>query len=398
VSNSLDLLTRLRKLLNDPVFAMPLQNQMRQEIVKTIDQLFAARKVEDEALRMNAQRIRTLVNVLPLGLIITDQSGLIEAANPAALSLFGCHYQDLNNRNLSTFFSAQGLPLQFSLQGINWDKAKTQEALAVKPDGTHFPAEIAISLFSTTDAQKLMVLIEDVTARHEIERMKEEFLSMVSHDLRAPLTSIQIFLDMMASGSYQNNQEKAVQMAGQVQASAKRLINMVNSLLDMHMIDSGRLSMFIDIVDSSDMVNEAMQSVISLAELNQVPLLSHLPQNSVYVKADKDYVVQVLVNLISNAIKFSPKQHPVVISLEVGASLATFKVVDQGPGINEEFRKRMFNRFEQARISDRRVKGGSGLGLAIAKAIVEQHGGTIGVDSQEGKGSTFWFTLPLAEV
>ena len=317
---------------------------------------------------------------------------MIEAANPAALKLFHCKYGDLKNRNLKTFFRAKEIPVDFSLQGIDWETSKEMEATATRPDGQKFPAEIIVCLFSTPDAEKLLVLIEDVSARHEVERLKEEFLSMVSHDMRAPLTSIQLFLDLMASGTYSNNYQGAVRMAGKVEASAKRLINMINGLLDMQKMEAGRLNMFLDVVDCSEIVDHCVDSLETLAQTSQITLTPFMG-GDVQVLADRDYVIQVLVNLISNAIKFSPPGKSVDIRVEPNEKMVTIKVIDQGPGIGEEFRKRMFNRFEQAHISDQRVKGGTGLGLAIAKAIIEQHGGEIGVDSEEGFGSTFWFTL-----
>jgi signal transduction histidine kinase len=201
----------------------------------------------------------------------------------------------------------------------------------------------------------------------------------------------------MASGTYSNNYQGAVRMAGKVEASAKRLINMINGLLDMQKMEAGRLNMFLDVVDCSEIVDHCVDSLETLAQTSQITLTPFMG-GDVQVLADRDYVIQVLVNLISNAIKFSPPGKSVDIRVEPNEKMVTIKVIDQGPGIGEEFRKRMFNRFEQAHISDQRVKGGTGLGLAIAKAIIEQHGGEIGVDSEEGFGSTFWFTLQRVQV
>jgi signal transduction histidine kinase len=169
---------------------------------------------------------------------------------------------------------------------------------------------------------------------------------------------------------------------------------MINSLLDIDKLEAGKLDMFFDIVPSRDIVQASYQSVMSLAEQRRINVFVPHIDRKVHVRADKDFVVQVLVNLLSNAIKFSPKDSIVKIECQADDDFVKLSVSDQGPGIPDEFRKRMFNRFEQAQMSDARVKGGSGLGLASARAIVEQHGGKIGVDSTEGQGSTFWFTLP----
>lgn len=366
---------------------------MKEEMLELTDGVLASRQTEDEALKMNAQRIRTLVNTMPLGLFITDECGLIEAANPAALNLFSCEYADLNNRNLGMFFRSQGLAIDFSLQGIDWDNAKVQESTARRPDGKEFPAQISVCLFSAPDAQKLMVMVEDVTAEREIEKMKQEFLSMVTHDLRAPLASIGMFVELIAAGTYRENQEKAMLMARQTSASAKRLINMIDSLLDMDRLEAGHLNLSFDAVSCAEIVDQASQALHALAEMRRITLSPCSIDSNIQVLADKEYIIQVLVNIISNAIKFSPPGKSVDITVESDDSMVTIRVMDEGPGVQQEFQERIFNRFEQARINDHRLKDGSGLGLAIAKAIIEQHGGTIGVESQESRGSTFWFTL-----
>ena len=220
---------------------------------------------------------------------------------------------------------------------------------------------------------------------------------MVSHDLRTPLTSIQCFLNLVGEGHF-NDMEPLKENARMIENEATRLINMINNLLNIDRIESGGLEMFIDAVPLSELIESSLIAVICLAQNRGITLQQELPREEVYLLVDRDFAIQVLVNLLSNALKFSPKGAAVTVRAEATSSHVKVSVVDQGPGIATEFRQRIFHRFEQATIADARVKGGSGLGLAISKSIVEQQGGTIGFDSEEGRGTTFWFTAKRVDV
>lgn len=348
-------------------------------------------------LQITEDRARTLVSAIPVGLLICSQAGKCEAANPAALALFKCKYADeLRGRIMSELFTIDGAALQAisgSSETPDWTRLNATEVDAHKVDDTTFPAEIVVRPFATPGAPRLLVVVEDVTARHEIERLKEEFVSMLSHDLRMPLTSLRLFMELVAAGRYDADPERLRIKARAMEEEAVRLLSMVNNLLDMHRLETRGLDMFFDVVPCSEILRQSVQSVETLAENRKIQVATKMFDKQMHVRADVQYVVQVLVNLLSNAIKFSPPDKSVELSVERQGRLVKFTVKDEGRGISPEFRERMFNRFEQARLAEDRLKGGSGLGLAISKAIVEQHGGTIGVDSEEGKGSSFWFTL-----
>jgi PAS domain S-box-containing protein len=348
-------------------------------------------------LQITEDRARTLVTAIPVGLLICSEAGKCEAANPAALSLFKCKYADeMRGRNLNEIFTINGVALQPSTaasEAPDWTRTDSTEVEARKVDGTTFPAEIVIRPFATPGTPRILVVVEDVTARHEIERLKEEFVSMLSHDLRMPLTSLRLFMELVASGRYDADPENLRAKARAMEEESVRLLGMVNNLLDMHKLETHGLEMFFDVVPCGEILRLSVQSVETLAETRKIQLNTVPYDKQMHVRADVQYVVQVLVNLLSNAIKFSPPDKSIELLVVRQGRLVKFTVKDKGRGISPEFRERMFNRFEQARLAEDRLKGGSGLGLAISKAIVEQHGGTIGVDSEEGKGSSFWFTL-----
>jgi signal transduction histidine kinase len=230
-----------------------------------------------------------------------------------------------------------------------------------------------------------------------IERLKQEFAAMISHDLRTPLTSIQLFLSMLSKGMLGDVNEKIKDKAGVADRNATRLIGLINDLLDLEKMEAGQLPLARANADACAVVNHSLESVRAFSEKHQVHLAFE-NAGSIHVFADEGRVIQVLVNLLSNAIKFSPSGGTVSVSVSSIGTSAKFAVADQGRGVPPELQGAIFDRFKQVDDTDSTEKKGTGLGLAICKAIVEQHGGTIAVDSVEGSGSTFWFTLPLAVV
>jgi len=243
--------------------------------------------------------------------------------------------------------------------------------------------------------QMAQALDEARRQREEIERVKQEFVSMISHDLRTPLTSIQVFVSMLAKGMYGDVGEKIKDKAAMADRNASRLIRLINDLLDIEKMEAGQLALACEDVPVSSIVERSLESVRDFADKNKV-VLEGTTCGDMLVRADADRIVQVLVNLLSNAIKFSPQGETVTVAVDDGETLLTVKVIDHGRGVPQNLQDSIFERFKQVEAKDATEKKGTGLGLAICKAIVEQHGGTIGLESQEGKGSVFHFTLPKA--
>jgi len=342
------------------------------------------------------KRVRTLVTAMPIGIFVTDEAGVVAAANPKSVILFRSSAESMLGRNIREFFlsAAENSAREFFTSAIK-ETAKPIELMALRAAGDKFACELQVCPFSTAGAVQFLVVVDDVSERHELERMKKEFVAMVSHDLRTPLSSIQTFLTLIGDGVYDKRLAQLKQRAISMGDETIRLITMINSLLDLDKLEEGRLEMFFDIVPCSTIVERSIQSIRTLAENRGLTIQVSLPAVEANALADSDYIVQVLINLLSNALKFSPSGGQVTLVVETeGVDRVKFQVVDQGPGIPEEFRSRLFNRFEQATADDARVRGGSGLGLSIAKSIVEQHGGSIGVDSLPGRGSSFWFVIP----
>lgn len=236
--------------------------------------------------------------------------------------------------------------------------------------------------------------IEDITERRAVELMKDEFVSVVSHELRTPLTSIHGALGLLAGGLLGPLPEKSQRLLDIAVNNTNRLVRLVNDILDVERMKSGKITMQKQVCDAAALMTQAADEMRVVAEKTGIPLV--ISPQSAQVWADPDRIVQTLTNLLSNAIKFSLPGATVRLSTESQGEQILFQVEDQGRGIPADKLESIFGRFQQVDSSDSRKKGGTGLGLTICRNIVQQHGGHIWVESTLGKGSTFFFTLPAS--
>lgn len=225
----------------------------------------------------------------------------------------------------------------------------------------------------------------------EVEHLKQGFLSTVSHELRTPLTSIRGSLGLLASGAVGALSAEALEVVAVAERNAVRLSALVNDILDLERLETGKIELQFAQVSVESILRRATESIGTSGD--HAVTVDGPSAASCTIWADADRIVQVLVNLLSNAVKFSPPAGPVTIGVEAAAGGVEFRVTDRGRGVPASCRQAIFERFRQVETSDAREKGGTGLGLAICKSIVEQHGGTIGVESEEGAGSSFWFRI-----
>ena len=242
---------------------------------------------------------------------------------------------------------------------------------------------------------EVLLIVRDITERLVVDRMKDEFISMVSHELRTPLTSIRGSLGLLAGGVMGAFPEKAQHMAEIAVNNTDRLVRMINDILDVQRMESGKISMERTACDCADLMTQAAEVTGDMAREAGITL--EVSPESVPVWADPDRIVQTLTNLLSNAMKFSPRSSTVSLAAQRQKEQVVFQVKDQGRGIPAEYLDRIFERFQQVDASDSREKGGTGLGLAICRSIVQQHGGRIWAESTVGEGSTFSLTLPVLQ-
>ncbi|HET7207358.1 MAG TPA: ATP-binding protein, partial [Terriglobales bacterium] len=370
---------------------------------------------KDHVALQNAERIqRTILNSAAYSMISTDPAGLILMANAAAEKWLRYTGAELVGSNVTIVHDAlelqsrsdqltraMGMPVAGGYQALvtkaKYGVADEFECTYVRKDGTRFPVLLAVTALrgGASDLAGYLMIAADLSERQAIRKMKDEFVSVVSHELRTPLTSIKGALGLLVGGVTGTLPPKAGEMAKIAQSNVERLSRLVDDILDLQRIESGRITMDKRPCNIPDLMNESAESVHLVAEAEGVTIVTSDCQGS--VSADRERMVQAFVNLLGNAIKFSPRGGRIEFAAERTAGSVLFRVKDEGRGIPREKLETIFERFEQVDASDARERGGTGLGLAICRSIVEQHGGQVWAESELSRGSTFYVQLPLAE-
>jgi PAS domain S-box-containing protein len=261
--------------------------------------------------------------------------------------------------------------------------------------GRDIPVEIFLQYFNRPDERPHFVaIVRDISERKRIDRMKNEFVSTVSHELRTPLTSISGALGLIAGGALEEMPEKARQMIAVAHRNSQRLSFLINDLLDMEKLVAGKMQFDLQAQPLLPLIEHSIEANRAYGAERRVGIsLVHAIADA-EVRVDSQRLMQVLANLLSNAIKYSPEDGMVEITMDRREQAVRVTVTDRGPGIPAAFRERMFQKFSQADASDTRQRGGTGLGLAISRELVQRMGGSIGFESEEGRGASFFFELP----
>lgn len=352
------------------------------------------RKMADALASMRRKETAILTSAADI-ICSLDEERRFTQANPAASRQWGYDIDDLIGRRLDQLLNPK--ELQPSIDQVNSIiETKGQGAFTNQiVTGSGEERDCEWSVVWSNEEKSLMCVVHDITERKQIDQLKRDFVAMVSHDLRTPLTSIQMVHSLLAAGAYGELSDDGKESVEGAQDCCDRLITLVNDLLDLERMESGRMDLSLDAVLLSEIIKASLNMVANAVKQKKIDIKLGTTLDPI-VTADKERIIQVLINLISNAIKFSPENSTIQITTEIDDSFAIIKVKDEGRGVPESMRVSIFERFKQVKKSDSKDRKGSGLGLAISKAIVELHGGQIGVNSEEGKGSTFYFSLPLA--
>lgn len=354
-------------------------------------------------LQVSQAQFAGILNIAEDAIISINTQQQITMFNQGAEKIFGFSAAEIIGQPLDLLLPARfigahrhhvsefkGSPVQARRMG------ERREIYGRRKDGSEFPAEASISKLNIGQETVFTVFLQDITERKQINRMKDEFISVVSHELRTPLTSIHGSLGMLASGLLKPDSAQGKRMLQIAVDSTDRLVRLINDILDIERIESGRVKMEKEYCQIDDLLNESVNVVQTLADKAEVILsIESLP---IQIWADPDRIVQTLTNLLSNAVKFSSPGNRVWLTVQQQIDRVLFTVSDQGRGIPTDKLDSIFERFQQVDSSDSRNHEGTGLGLAICRSIVQQHDGQIWAESVLGKGSTFFFSLPMQKV
>ena len=333
-------------------------------------------------------------------IITIDEHGVILSFNHAAEILFGYsrdevlgqnfkilvpeRHKDLHDENLSEFNLGNYLPLS----------GKRQELVGLHKKGQFLPIELSVTRTEFNHKIRYTGIITDITERKVNEQLKRDFISTVSHELRTPLTSINGAVKLLKAQSGVIDQEQSAAMLDVTSRNIDRLSELINDLLDFEKLDSSGMVYEKENINIKTLASAVIEQTRNLSEQAKILLAVNLECENEFV-ADPKRISQVLVNLISNAIKFSPEKSTVEVGCKIEGEMIKLYVKDNGKGIPDEFKMHIFERFTQADSADnRQIQRGTGLGLAISKRMTEDMGGTIGFDSVEGQGSTFFIIFP----
>lgn len=370
----------------------------------------AGRSRDREEIERLAYQNALILNSAGDGIVGLDRHGKITFVNPSAARMTGYSVDEMigqefhalvhHTRADGTVYPPEDSPVRRVL-ALGVPRRGSREVYWRK-DGSSFPVEYVAAPIPEGDAIVGVVLtFKDISDRLTIERMKDEFVAIVSHELRTPLTSIRGSLGLVASGLLRARPERAQQMLSIAVKNTDRLIALINDILDVERIQSGKISMHKRDCNAADLMIQAAEEMQGMADRARVSMI--VSPLSVPLFVDPDRIVQVLTNLLSNAIKFSPAEGTIWLDAICQDGEFVFRIKDQGRGIPADKLERIFERFQQVDASDAREKGGSGLGLAICRSIVTQHGGRIWAESAgavagraAGPGSTFFVALPMA--
>lgn len=395
-------------------------------------QLVTSERSAREQMR-SMDRFRELLEAAPDAIIEVDASGKIMLVNAATEQMFGYLRSELLGQTVDHLVPGDLRARHhhhrhsYSESPIRRPMGSGLQLRAQRKDGTHFPVEISLSPVQSADGFRVSAIIRDVTERHNAEkdfremqtrfaselsaanrelelrtreaeeanRLKSEFLASISHELRTPLHTIIGFSELLAEQLEGPLNDKQKRFVDHVHKDSLHLLELINDILDLSKIESGKLSLHLETFEACSAITDVVNSIKHAAEAKQIRIETK-PGPTLMVHADLVRFRQILLNLLSNAVKFTPAKGLVSVACSKNGKFARLSVTDTGLGIPAHEQEAIFDKFHQVGSTTKGVREGTGLGLAITKHLIEEHGGSIEVESELGRGSRFSFTLPLA--
>jgi PAS domain S-box-containing protein len=390
-------------------------------------------RIDQDAARAG-QRFRELLEAAPDAILEIDRDGKIVLANAIAEQMFGYSRNELAGLSVDDLLPETARAAHKQHRANYHAKPSTRpmgiglKLDAVRRNGERFPVEISLSPTDSDDGQRVTAIVREISERRaaeeklleiqeafarelalkndelqrrnrEIERsdrLKSEFLASMSHELRTPLHTIIGFSELLSEQMQGPLNEKQKRFVDHILGDSLHLLELINDILDLSKIESGRLVLRREVFDAAGPLEEAMMSIGPKAAQKSIELTHALP-GKILLFADRIRFKEIILNLLSNAVKFTPEHGRVQVEAAVseGSAFCRFAVSDTGIGIPQAEHGAIFDKFYQASSTTRGVREGTGLGLSITRHLVEEHGGRIWVESEPGKGSRFSFTMPV---
>jgi two-component system phosphate regulon sensor histidine kinase PhoR len=358
------------------------------QLAQAFNEMSSNLKTTVEAISTEKTKLDNVLGNMADGVIMTDVEGDIILANPAASKLFGFKEPDVLSK-----------PLIEVVHDHEVDEILKQCLKTGKQQSTQFESgiarqflrAIAVPLHNQSRPSGTLILLQDLTELRNLQTMRRDMVGNISHELRTPLAGIKAMVETLQNGAI-DDKEAARNFLSRIEGEADRLTQMVAELTQLSRIETGRAELKIESVNLNTLIDGVLGEMNPLAEKHQVTLLKELSTDLPSIQADKDRIRQTIINLVHNAIKFNKPGGRVTVSTGYDGNSVTVNVTDTGIGIAKDDLPHVFERFYKT--DKARTGGGSGLGLAIAKHTVQAHGGDIHAQSEEGKGSTFTFSLP----
>jgi PAS domain S-box-containing protein len=360
----------------------------------------------DETFREMAQNLklayeteRKIIESMPVGVAMVNREGIIETVNPTLSRMFEYAPEEFATRPLQELVSPSKSESADKALAKLFESAngKVLEAESQRKGGQHLWVALSLKKLRAKDGERLLAVFIDITERKQIEQLKQDFVSMVSHDLRTPITSIRFFVDLVEREAFGSISKELHNDAEKTGNSIDRLNNLINDILDIDKMESGNFTLSSKIIKGIDFIDPAVESMRGYAASKKVRILLGT-QEDASLEGDSERLERVMTNLLDNAIKVSPPGSFVRVSYDRLPGALIVKVSDQGPGVPAALRNVIFDRFKPVDAQPGSGEKSTGLGLAICRALIDLHGGRIGLESEEGKGSTFWFELPTSSI
>jgi PAS domain S-box-containing protein len=372
-------------------------------LIGTDNSAAQAAMIAAEREKVAEEMFRQAVESCPSGMVMADSAGRIVLVNGEIERMFGYQRDELIGRSIDMIVPGH----------LHAEHVQHRDKFIAKPeihhmvvghvpvgrrkDGSEFPVEVGLNPIQAGDDILVLSVIVDTSERKRMDRLKDEFVSTVSHELRTPLTSISGSLGLLVGQWSGKLPESAARLLAIAHKNSQRLVRLLNDILDIEKLESGRVVFNLTQVDVRLLVEQAIEDNRGFAEGYGVCVQLDAASGDGEVNADPDRLAQVVTNLLSNAIKFSPADEEVLVAVEKIDDIVRISVRDHGSGVPVDFKEHIFAKFAQADGTNSRQKGGTGLGLSIVKQIVERLGGDVGFDDAPGGGTIFHVELPAWE-